>query len=237
MNLYVYCLAENAAELNQPVSGISGAKVELIKLEGFKLLVSEFDGNSAAVTRDNVLTHDAVVRSVLDVTTPLPFRFGSVVAEQQLISFLSTRRAGLETKLAQVRGCLEMSVKIIWDTDQSDVGPENNELGPGAAFLQHKRREILGGERRSALAKEVSSWLSEQVGKVVKEEQTVLSPTPRLIVAAAHLIERDRVQEYREQLAESRKMRPELHFLVSGPWPPYSFSNIDLEFQTQFGVS
>ena len=130
-----------------------------------------------------------------------------------------------------------MSVKIIWDTDQTDVGPEDNELGPGAAFLEQKRREILGGARRSALAKEVSSWLSEQVGKVVKEEQTVLSPSQKLIVAAAHLIERDRVQEYREQLAESRKMRPELHFLVSGPWPPYSFSNIDLEFQTQFGVS
>ncbi|HKR21184.1 MAG TPA: GvpL/GvpF family gas vesicle protein, partial [Pyrinomonadaceae bacterium] len=69
MNLYVYCLGENVAELNQPVTGISGAKVELIELEGFKLLVSEFDGNSAPVTRENVLTHDAVVRSVLDVTT------------------------------------------------------------------------------------------------------------------------------------------------------------------------
>jgi len=31
--------------------------------------------------------------------------------------------------------------------------------------------------------------------------------------------------------------RPELHFLTSGPWPPYTFANIDLEFETQFGVS
>jgi len=237
MNLYVYCLAENVAELTQPVTGISGAKVELIELEGFKVLVSEFDGSSVPVTRDNVLAHDAAVRSVLDVTTPLPFRFGSVVAEQQLASFLSARRAALETKLAQVRGCLEMSVKIIWETDQADIAPEDNELGPGATFLQQKRREILGGEQRAARAKEVSSWLHEQVGMVVKDEQTSLSPTQKLIVAAAHLIKRDRIQQYREQLVEIRKMRPELHFLVSGPWPPYSFSNIDLEFQTRFGVS
>jgi hypothetical protein len=35
----------------------------------------------------------------------------------------------------------------------------------------------------------------------------------------------------------ARGERAELRFLTSGPWPPYSFANIDLEFKTQFGVS
>lgn len=237
MNLYVYCLAETVAELTQPVSGISGAKVELIELEGFKLLVSEFEGSSAPVTRENALAHDAVVRSVLNETTPLPFRFGAVVSHEQLRSYLSARREALKTKLGDVRGCFEMSVKIISNTDQTDTDDNIVDEGPGARFLREKRRELLGGEQRAARAKEVSSWLSEQVGRLVKETQTVLSPTPKLIVAAAHLIQRERLLSYREQLAEIRKMRPELHFLVSGPWPPYSFSNNDLEFQTRFGVS
>lgn len=237
MKLYVYCLAEDIDALTAPVSGISGAKVSLLKLEGLSLLVSEFDGDSTPVTRDNVLAHDAVVRSMLDQTTPLPFRFGTLVTEQKLASYISSHRQGLETKLTQVRGCLEMSVKIIWDTDQVDAGSESQESGPGAAFLQQKRREILGGERRAARAKEVSVWLSDQVGMVVREEQTVLSPTQKLIVAAAHLVERECMPAYRERLAEARKNRPDLHFLVSGPWPPYSFSNIDLEFKTLFGVS
>ena len=54
---------------------------------------------------------------------------------------------------------------------------------------------------------------------------------------AAHLVERGSITQYRDQLGEARKLRPELHFLVSGPWPPYSFSNIDLEFKTLFGVN
>ena len=237
MNLYVYCLAENVAELNQPVSGISGATVKLIELEGFKLLVSEFDGNAAPVTRENALAHDAVVRSVLNETTPLPFRFGAVVNHEHLRSYLSARREALKTKLADVRGCFEMSVKIISNTDQSNTDDNSVAEGPGARFLREKRREILGGERRAEQAKEVAAWLHEQVAEVAREEQVSLCPTQKLIVAAAHLIQRDRTQQYREQLAKARKMRPELHFLVSGPWPPYSFSNIDLEFQTRFGVS
>ncbi len=237
MKLYVYGLVKNIAALTTPVTGISGAAVKLIKFEGFTVLASEFAGDSTPVTRDNALTHDAVVRSVLDQATPLPFRFGTLVTEPQLAGYIGTQRARLEAKLAQVEGCLEMSVKIIWNTEQPDGGTESAELGPGAAFLQQKKREILGDERRLAGAKEVVSWLREQVGALIREEQVELSPTPKLIVAAAHLIERERMQPYRERLGEARKMRPELHFLVSGPWPPYSFSNIDLEFKTQFGVS
>lgn len=241
MKLYLYCLAETPAvkfaALEAPVNGISGAPVELLEVEGFTLLVSRFEGESALVTRENVLAHDSVVRSVLNETTPLPFRFGSVVTEQQLASYLRTHRKNLEMKLAQVRGCLEMSVKIIWDTDQVNESVDPAAEGPGARFLKEKQREILGGERRNEQAKQVAGWLKDQVGAYLQQEDIALCPTDKLIVAAAHLIRREQLADYRDRLAEARKTRPELHFLVSGPWPPYTFSNIELEFKTRFGVS
>jgi len=241
MKLYVYCLAEKPAmpfaALAAPVVGISGANVEVIEVDGLSLLVSQFEGETALVTRENVVAHDRAVRSVLNETTPLPFRFGSVVTEQHLASYIRTHRKSLEMKLAQVRGCLEMSVKIIWNTDETNSGLNRIGLGPGAAFLHQKQSEILGGEHRAEKAKEVSSWLSEQVGGLVKQEEVSLCPTEKLIVAAAHLVSRHEVTEYRKRVAESSKTRPELHFLVSGPWPPYTFANIELEFKTRFGVS
>lgn len=238
MKFYVYCLAEKIDTLGTPVSGIGDAKVELIQVEDFSLLVSEFEGESALVTRENALTHDGVIRSVLDKTTPLPFRFGTLVSRQQLGSYISTHRASLETKLGQVRGCVEMSVKIIWNTaeQQLNVSSETAE-GPGARFLKEKQRELVGSEHRGEQAKQVASWLNDQVGMVVRAAEVSVHPTEKLIVAAAHLVTREQAAAYRQRLAEARKMRPELHFLVSGPWPPYSFSNIELEFKTRFGVS
>jgi len=38
-------------------------------------------------------------------------------------------------------------------------------------------------------------------------------------------------------MVQARDERPDLHFLLSGPWPPYSFANIELDVKTQFGVS
>ena len=237
MKLYVYCLAENIDALATSVSGISGARVQLIKIDDFSFLVSEFDGEGVPVTRDHALAHAAVVSSVLNETTPLPLRFGTVASEEKLRSYVTTHREALKAKLAQVRGCVEMSVKIIWNTDWTESVSEKNDLGPGAAFLRAKRREILGGERRAEQARQVASWLQEQVRPLVRQEEVSLCPTEKLIVAAAHLVPREEVAPYRERLAEARKIRPELHFLVSGPWPPYSFSNIELEVKTRFGVS
>lgn len=237
MKLYVYCLAEKLEALAAPVSGISGARVDVLNVQGFSLLVSGFEGDSVSVTNQNVLNHDNVVRSVLNETTPLPFRFGSVVTTQQLAGYVNTHHASLRTSLARVRGCLEMGVKIISNTERMDSGSDSDERGPGAAFLHRKQREILGGERRTEEAKQVAAWLHEQVHHLVHEEKISLRPTEKLIVAAAHLVKRQSVGEYRERLAVARKRRPELHFLVSGPWPPYTFSNIELEVKTPFGVS
>jgi hypothetical protein len=45
-------------------------------------------------------------------------------------------------------------------------------------------------------------------------------------VRAAHLVERERVVAYRERLRSLGAERVGLRFLTSGPWPPYSFSDV-----------
>ena len=238
MKLYVYCVAEDIDVLEDPPAGISGAPVRLLKTGDFSVLVSDLEADVVQVTRENALAHAAVVRSILDRTTPLPFRFGTLVTEQQLTNYFSARKPALETKLADVRGCIEMSVKIIWESSSDAPEPgEPNHQGAGANFLEQKRREILGGERSASDAATISTWLHEKVSGQVRDEQVTLRPSQRLVLAAAHLVERGKITQYREKVAEVRQERPELHFLVSGPWPPYSFANIELEFKSQFGVS
>ena len=238
MKLYVYCLAEGMDVLEQPTLGIAGAPVRVLKSENFSVLVSDLDADSVPVTRENALAHAAVVRSVLDHTTPLPFRFGTIVTEQQLQSYLSAHKATLENKLASVRGCVEMSVKIIWK-NSAETQPETYDTGQatGTSFLAAKRRQIIGDEQRAVEATEISTWLHENLSGLIRDEQVTIRPTERLVLAAAHLIEREKIAQYRREVAETCQNRPELHFLLSGPWPPYSFANIELEFSRQFGVS
>ena len=240
MKLYAYCLVDDLETLDVQGPGISGATVRVLKVEDLSVMVSDYQLDAVPVTRENALDHAAVVRSVLDRTTPLPFRFGTLVTEQQLRNYLSARQPALQTKLAHVRGCVEMSVKIIWELsrdNKSNVADTATNQGAGTNFLAEKRREILGDEHRSQAAGEISNWLHETVSGLTRDEQVSLRPAEKLVLSAAHLVERPNLQSYREKVTAARQERPELRFLLSGPWPPYSFANIELEFKTQFGVS
>jgi hypothetical protein len=211
--------------------------VRLLQIDELAVLVTDFNADTIAVTRENALDHAAVVRSVLDRTTPLPFRFGTLVTEQQLRSYISARKPALQTRFAHVRGCVEMSVKVIRELSDEIKTQSRDEITTGTSFLKEKRREILGSEQKTAEAREIETWLHEQVGGLIRDEQVTIRPSEKLVLAAAHLVERDKIGQYKEKTAAARKNRPELHFLFSGPWPPYSFANIELEFKTQFGVS
>lgn len=241
MRLYLYCFVDDDISMETLVftaekEGVSGSPVTVYCVNDFNLLVSNFAETSVPVTRENVLKHAAVVGSLLTQTTPLPFRFGTLTTEKELDNFVEARRDALKAKLELVRGCVEMSVKIIWDREwteeKSDV-----EMKPGTAFLTEKRRQIFGSEARTAEAKRIAAWLEGHLGDSVRETRINTNTTDKLLVTAAHLVPRESVDEYRERLKNARLERPELHFLASGPWPPYSFANIDLEFKTQFGVS
>lgn len=242
MKLYVYCLTEGIDALPHALRGIDGADVRLLKVGDFCLIASSFGGDRVPIDRANLLAHAAVVRNILEQTTPLPFRFGTLVRQEQLESFLTARHDALKARLDLVRDCVEMSVKVISTANGGECGqPEaansRVEDKPGTAFLLQKRREILGGEARAAEAQKIVSWLQSQIGEFVRETQVTTNLTDKLLLATSHLVERGVVEHYRARLKEARLERPELNFLVSGPWPPYSFANIDLEFKTQFGVS
>jgi Gas vesicle synthesis protein GvpL/GvpF len=44
------------------------------------------------------------------------------------------------------------------------------------------------------------------------------------LLRCSYLVERGRVAAFRDAVAELQRSRPELGFLLTGPWPPYSFS-------------
>ena len=239
MKLYVYCLAEGVERLDKTLRGVSGEPVRIVQFENLSALVSVSRSAAFQVNRKNVLAHHEVVRSITEQTTPLPARFGTIVTVEQLSNYVSTHQQAIKAKLAHVRGRVEMNVRMIETTDAADTPQDNDHgLGPGTAFLLEKQRDLLREQAGAAQKGQLSAWLHEKLGDLIKEEKISLVPSKTLILARAdHLIERVDVQEYRTKMTKAVEERPEVRFMVSGPWPPYSFANIELEFSRQFGVS
>ena len=233
MKLYVYCLcAESPRDALASVVGVAGKTPHVLSCGEVMAVVSEFDGDAVAVTREHVLAHERVVGRVLTATTPLPFRFGTLTSEARLQAYVAAHEPELRARLERVRGCVEMGVKVIWRGENeraeeagaqtaTDAAPS---VGVGAAFLEAKRRALLGDEAARARAKEIADWLAAQLADVVRETSLRPQTAGAIVCAAAHLVERGRLADYRARLKVAFAARPALRFLTSGPWPPYSFS-------------
>ena len=236
MSLYVYCLGDDlGGAAFEGVAGVGGARVRVLDLGALAAVVSEAGAEEAAVNEENLLAHNRVNAAALAASTPLPCRFGTLAAAERLAAYVSQNSPALEAALARVRGRVEMSVKLM---EKSEVGSRKSEVdaeaglvglkaaGAGTAFLLKKRRELLGEEGARRRAEEAAAWLAQGLGELARETAERLSPSDAIFVRAAHLVERARVEEYRKRLRALAAARRDLRLLTSGPWPPYSFSDI-----------
>jgi hypothetical protein len=233
MSLYVYCVGEELPDAAfEGLAGVDGAPVRLLRLGRLSAVVSEAGAQAAPVTDENVLAHSRVNAAALARTTPLPFRFGTRAARERLTEYISANEASLVAALTRVRGCVEMSVKLLERPQgESEVGSRKSEVktvagGRGTAFLLAKQREILGGEDARRRAEELAAWLAAGVSGLARETAARVRPAGAIALSAAHLVERARVAEYRTRLRSLGVERRDLRLLTSGPWPPYSFSDI-----------
>lgn len=246
MKLYGYCVTSGPIELAD-TRGLFDHSVYDLAVGNVSAIVSDIESDAAPVTKDNILIHEEVVRKLLETRTPLPFRFGAVVAKPQLIEYLAARQQALLEKLELVDGCVEMSIKIIWPGSEAgesttSAGDSTNVSevhleGPGTAFLRTRQRQMVGNQQLAADANGIAEWLKNILVPVVRTAQYTVRPLLRLVLTGDCLVERSRVGSYQAAVEFARAERPDLHFLTSGPWAPYSFSNIDLEFKSDFGVS
>lgn len=247
MRFYVYCLSDEPRAVSvEGLKGVGGAEARAIEVGGAAsvvgvvAVVSEFEGERAAVTRENLRAHNSVNAHVLALATPLPFRFGTLADESSLAAYVAANAGALADAFARVRDCVEMGVKLRV-VEGPEVGAESSEVdaerinveevsaarevgGRGTAFLLAKRREILGEESLKARAEDVAARLAECVEGLARETDVRLSPEGPIVVRAAHLVSRADVTEYRARVRSFGASLGGLHVLTSGPWPPYSFS-------------
>ena len=239
MKFYLYCFAEGLDRLNKPLRGVSGSRVQLMKIDDLVAVVSVSSGQGFRLQKE-LLAHGEVVRNVFKQTTPIPLRFGQAVTEQYLRNYMSRHRQAIKANLAHLRGCAEMNVRMIGTRENAPppmIDPEQP-IGPGTRFLFEKLREFRGDEWRAAQKAELSEWFNGKLGKLTRDERINVVPSRRLVIAqVGHLVERANILEYRTRMAQAIEERPDTRFMVSGPWAPYSFANIELEFGSQFGVS
>jgi hypothetical protein len=207
MYQYLYAIADRLPAAWRPPAASVGGPVERRRLGDLVVLVSALERLPEANARTLALHHD-VVASTLAASGTVPFRFGVVVDAADLDAWLDAHAALVTTTLAQLRGCVEMSVKLL-------------RLHCGHA-IDRTCRECADGAPGVVQLRELAERLVTPAGI---ERWRYRSPGGRSNVAGsvAFLMPRGEVDAFLARIAPIASRAAGIAVVPTGPWPPYSF--------------
>ena len=209
--------------------GIDAAPVRMVDLSGLTVWVSEVATPTVVASPARARDHDRVVRAALEHETPLPARFGQVVAgDAELVAALEGRREALEATLAKVDGAVEMTVRMLvpaaTDDERPADAPRAGSDATGRRYLERvaaRQREERNVRARAAV---ISERVTSAVGELVRAQSFASAGAGSSLVTLSHLVPRENIEAYRSALLRLRREEPALAIMVSGPWAPYSFT-------------
>jgi len=196
-------------------------------------------------TRENALSHEHVIETVMKTHTIIPMSFGTVFrTDDDIREVLRSIYPSVKDVLKQMSGKVEFGLKVTWDRDHiiEELQREHEEIH---RFHQEITRKHLQSTyfARMQLGRMIDKALEERSGEYVRDIYESLRAIcvasrdnkpigDKMILNAAFLLEREREAEFDAAVnLIAKKFGERLNFKYTGPWPPYNFVNIRLKLE------
>lgn len=228
--VYLYAITEPADQAALELRGFERALVTILPYQRIAAAVSPLAAPVEA-TPANLWLHEGVVEALMPTCAVLPVRFGTLLPDDaRARAILEAHYHAFATALERVRGRVELGLRVLWDDDaghpasaSGGLEREDSLRSPGRQYLAARLQE----ERRTQAMRQRAQVLTEQIHQplarlAVESTQKVLL-TPRMLLAAAYLVDRERVDAVRAETEVLAAAFSALQFLCTGPWPPYHF--------------
>ena len=227
MGLYVYAIAHHDAAPLPPQAGLDGAPLESVAHQELTAIVSEVDETSIEPTPESAWRHETVVEALMATRAILPVQFGTVLRDLDAVKrTLEGNHDRFLICLRRVRGRVELSVKVLWRRYGAPASGEDTcgaAPASGRAYIETRLAQLGRTEAIRREAEELAALLHIPLDRLADLSTTQVLPTPRLALSAAYLVAGSQVAAFQKAVEELQAGHPDLSFLCTGPWPPYSF--------------
>ncbi|HEX3335101.1 MAG TPA: GvpL/GvpF family gas vesicle protein [Jatrophihabitans sp.] len=179
--------------------------------------------------------HDAVVQAGTKVTTTLPLRLATICSDDASARERLYRlgRVARDT-LATLDGREEWGLKLFAPADGARAPEVLATALSGAAYLRRRRVDIEQRDHAAERAVEDADAVFRRLAAHAVEarrhrpqDQRLTGAAQPMVLNAAFLVERERVEQFRDAVAELDRERGDGAVVLTGPWPPYSFVAVD----------
>ena len=237
----LYCLAPAGSRLRLPDAGVFQCDANDISAILSEVPCEEYCGPAAeARLRDlawlgpRACRHEAVVEHVMQQSPVLPAPFATPFTSQdRVLRFLADHHAAITGFFEELGDRREWAVKGLWDWS-GDLGETAPSAASGKEYLLAKRSQ---DEARRARSRQVRQACREAMQELEQQaaafcERRVWNlpgeDAGAVIVNWAFLLSPAQEPCFRARVEDInlRRRLEKVSFLLSGPWPPYSFAPV-----------
>jgi hypothetical protein len=240
---YLYAIAEAGRVDPDGRTGVKDAPVRTLRSGDLAAVVSAAPDGTLRPRRRHLKAHHDLLKALMDDATVLPMAFG-VLADgpDEVTAFLEQHDTRLQSQLDQVRGHVEIGLRVAWNVDdifahfveQYDELRELRDAVFGGEEEPSRQDKIHVGEQFDALREEARAAHRETVeahmqaacralqADDLKEETDVMN--------LACLVPRDGIDRFEDALMDAaEEFSDAFTFTYTDPMAPYSFADVAFE--------
>jgi len=242
---YLYAIVAGGEPRSYPSLGIEGSGVYSITEGRVAAVVSGLSASKIRPQRANLAAHQAVLKSLMADTTPLPMAFGTIAASPEAIRGILVRNhRAFEEQLQRVAGKVEMGLRVAWDVPNifeyfvnthADLRLARDRLvGVRHEFTQEEKIELgrmfdrlLHDDREDHTRK-----VERALAPVCAEFKANPCRNEHEVMNVACLVWRDAQEEFSAGVfAAAKRFDNNFAFDYSGPWAPHNFVDLELDLE------
>jgi hypothetical protein len=165
----------------------------------------------------SAIAHGRIVEELREAADAvLPVRLGEDFPDEAaLAAAVEPRASALRARLEDVRGCVEVAVRVV-----GDVASQGVEARDGASYM---RAQLVPLQVRDALEKTLHAPLERRA------KATRIAPfgAPPVLLESSYLLSEGAVDDFARTAVELASAWPRLSVTCTGPWAPYSFAEAE----------
>jgi len=240
---FLYAIVGGSGDRTYDCPGIGDAPVYAVSQGRLAAVVSELPDLKLRPERRHLAAHQAVLKKLMEETTPLPMTFGIIAAgAEEIRQILAVNQEDLLEQLERVADKVEMGLRVGWDVPNifEYFVFTHPELRAARDRLFNTSREPTPADKVE-LGRTFDRILQADRAEQTQQVEAILSACcfelkqnppkhEREVMNLACLVGRKSPAEFEAGIFEAARLFDN-HFVFNynGPWAPHNFVQLDLK--------
>lgn len=224
MTLHLYCIVPAGHEVPEGCAGLEGSRPFTVKAGALAAWATEHDASVAPMI-DMVRRHnDVVAAAMTTLVTPVPLRFGQSAADRrEAAAHVADDAAKWLGLLERFAGRAEYGVRVVREVLNAEQDVHASSAESGTEYMAALARRQAKAADRRAEGERIARMLTSAVGGVAADVRSEPGKAGSVLATVACLVAWTAVDAYHGAMREVCKESQDTQFVLTGPWPPYSF--------------